>query len=92
MTIQNLQIVIDNEVDAAYIQLRPAGHGGATTQLVVDDDKLKGEVILDLDQEGRLLGIELIGYVSLVTGGVTGPGTAEPSTNGPSPAEPGTDD
>ncbi|MBE7700787.1 DUF2283 domain-containing protein [Oerskovia sp. Sa1BUA8] len=61
-------IEIDPEVDAAYITLQPIGEGAATRQIVVDDERLNGEIVLDIDEEGRLLGIELIGYRSLLSG------------------------
>ena len=60
---------IDPEVDAAYITLQPIGDGDAVQQIVVDDARLHGEVVLDLDANGRLLGIELIGYRSMLDGG-----------------------
>jgi uncharacterized protein YuzE len=42
-------------------------------QIVVDDARLSGEVVLDLDARGRLLGIELIGYRSLLEGDAVDP-------------------
>lgn len=65
-------IEIDPEVDAAYITLQPISDGEAVRQIVVDDARLHGEVVLDLDAHGRLLGIELIGYRSLLEGGCGG--------------------
>ena len=62
-------ITVDDEVDAAYITLQHVGEGQAVRQIVVDDGRLSGEVVLDLDRAGRLLGIELIGYHSLLEGG-----------------------
>ena len=61
-------ITVDDEVDAAYIALQHIGEGQAVRQIVVDDARLSGEVVLDLDRRGRLLGIELIGYRSLLEG------------------------
>lgn len=61
-------IEIDPEVDAAYITLQPIAEGAAVRQIVVEDARLSGEVVLDLDVDGRLLGIELIGYRSLLDG------------------------
>ncbi|WP_162259226.1 DUF2283 domain-containing protein [Oerskovia sp. Root918] len=61
-------IKFDDEVDAAYITLQHVGEGQAVRQIVVDDGRLSGEVVLDLDRAGRLLGIELIGYRSLLEG------------------------
>ncbi|GAA3212234.1 DUF2283 domain-containing protein [Oerskovia jenensis] len=61
-------IEIDPEVDAAYITLQPIAEGAAVRQIVVEDARLSGEVVLDLDADGRLVGIELIGYRSLLDG------------------------
>lgn len=61
-------IEIDPEVDAAYITLQAIAEGAAVRQIVVEDARLSGEVVLDLDADGRLLGIELIGYRSLLDG------------------------
>ena len=61
-------IEIDPEVDAAYITPQPIAEGAAVRQIVVEDARLSGEVVLDLDADGRLLGIELIGYRSLLDG------------------------
>ncbi|QDW62746.1 DUF2283 domain-containing protein [Oerskovia sp. KBS0722] len=61
-------IEIDPEVDAAYITLQPIAEGAAVRQIVVEDARLSGEVVLDLDADGRLPGNELIGYRSLLDG------------------------
>jgi uncharacterized protein YuzE len=48
------------ETDAAYIYFvdRPIRRGEATEQVVIDNEQL-GDVIFDLDANGRLLGLEL---------------------------------
>jgi uncharacterized protein YuzE len=37
------------------------GDGEAVVQIVVDDERLAGTVVLDLDAAGRLLGVEVLG-------------------------------
>lgn len=69
-----MKIVIDDEVDAAYVELQPIAPGAATTQILVDDARLAGDLILDLDSSGRLLGIEFLGYQSLLAGRTPNPG------------------
>ncbi|WP_169988253.1 MULTISPECIES: DUF2283 domain-containing protein [unclassified Microbispora] len=52
----------DRENNVAYIYLvDEIGEGEAVTQIEVEDDELRGEIVLDLDREGRLLGIEVLG-------------------------------
>jgi len=72
MAKKTLVLELDREADAGYIMLQPIGPGRATTQIMVDDRRLKGYVVLDLDKKGRLLGIELIGYASMLSGGRSG--------------------
>ena len=53
----------DPEADAAYIQLVPISRGGVKETVCVADEypELVGDVNLDLDGEGRLLGVEILG-------------------------------
>jgi len=57
-----VRIEHDRENNVAYIYLvDEIGEGEAVTQIEVEDDDLRGEIVLDLDREGRLLGIEVLG-------------------------------
>ncbi|MFB9431608.1 DUF2283 domain-containing protein [Streptoalloteichus tenebrarius] len=57
----------DPEADASYVRLVDQIHPGeAVTQIVVEDDRLPGGVVLDLDADGRLLGIEVLGASRLL--------------------------
>lgn len=57
-----MRIEHGEENDVAYIHLVDhIGAGEAVRQVVVEDAAIKGEVILDLDHDGALLGIEIIG-------------------------------
>ncbi|MER7209935.1 DUF2283 domain-containing protein [Streptosporangium sp. NPDC020072] len=52
----------DGENDVAYVHLaEEIAPGAARTRIVVEDPALRGEVILDLDEHGRLLGVEVAG-------------------------------
>ena len=59
----------DAEVDAGYLYLADIGPGEAISQRVVASpvDGL-GEIVLDFDREGRLLGIEFLGRRLLPAG------------------------
>jgi uncharacterized protein YuzE len=53
----------DAEVDAAYVSLTDIGPGAVEETVCVSDEfpALIGDVNLDLDGDGRLLGIEIVG-------------------------------
>lgn len=52
----------DPEADAAYVYVVDGiGPGEALQQVWVEDDRLRGDVILDLDAAGFLLGVEVLG-------------------------------
>jgi uncharacterized protein YuzE len=46
--------------DAACIYLKNIGAGESRHQVMVDDEEPAGEVIIDLDAERRLIGIEIL--------------------------------
>ncbi|MFG6195936.1 DUF2283 domain-containing protein [Nonomuraea sp. JJY05] len=57
-----MRIKHDDENDVAYIYLVDRiGPGEAARQVVVEADGVPGEVILDLDEHGVLLGLEILG-------------------------------
>lgn len=47
--------------DAVYIAFKEIAFGESAVQHAVVSDKLRPEVILDIDTEGRLIGIEVLG-------------------------------
>jgi uncharacterized protein YuzE len=56
---------IDEECDAAYVDLTPEGTRGALVQhtSVLDDNyNPRGTIHLDYDQNGFVVGIEFLGY------------------------------
>ncbi|MEU6414164.1 DUF2283 domain-containing protein [Microbispora sp. NPDC046933] len=57
-----MRIEHDRENDVAYVYLVDRIDAGeAETQVQVEADELRGEIVLDLDRNGTLLGIEIIG-------------------------------
>ncbi|NJP94149.1 DUF2283 domain-containing protein [Nonomuraea sp. FMUSA5-5] len=57
-----MRIEYGEENDVAYIYLADhIGKGEAVRQVVVDDDGLRGEVIIDVDRDGKVLGVEIVG-------------------------------
>ncbi|RCG32282.1 DUF2283 domain-containing protein [Sphaerisporangium album] len=55
-----MKVTYDREVDAAYIELVETGPGEAVEQRVFEIPP-ETEMILDLDRNGFLLGVELLG-------------------------------
>jgi uncharacterized protein YuzE len=52
----------DPEVDAAYLRLIPAIETGSSKrQVVARTDDLAGEFVFDVDEDGRIIGIEVLG-------------------------------
>jgi uncharacterized protein YuzE len=56
-----LRVTFDPQADAAYIALREITAGDARFQCVVECSDARGWIVLDLDSEGRLIGIEVLG-------------------------------
>lgn len=81
-----MRITFDADLDAAYVYIAdPIGRGEAFTQVWVKSKRIRGgDIILDLDREGRLLGVELLGAEALLR-----PDTlAEASPPAPRPGPP----
>lgn len=62
-----LDTTYDDTVDAGYISFDGIAPGEAARQIIVEDDQLGPlSVILDVDRDGKLLGIELLGVTRLI--------------------------
>jgi uncharacterized protein YuzE len=59
-----MRITYDSTVDAAYVYLVEIEHGAAISQKHLPLEN--GEVILDFDKDGHLLGIEILGAKSIL--------------------------
>jgi uncharacterized protein YuzE len=65
-----VRVTYDAEVDAAYIYLESAPQpGSAVTTLSLDPREVNGEVNIDLDFEGRIIGIEVLEASRLLPAG-----------------------
>jgi uncharacterized protein YuzE len=56
-----VQVTFDPSVDAAYVEIVDHKDGEAVEQVNVTPPHGEGDVVLDFDKDGRLLGIEVIG-------------------------------
>ena len=56
-----MRVTYDPDADAAYIYLREIEPGGAKHQCLIECASATGMIILDIDAEGRLIGIEVVG-------------------------------
>ena len=58
-----LVLRLDEEADAAYVSLASNVDVGSTvTQVLMQDDRIRGGIVIDVDGLNNVLGIELIGY------------------------------
>ncbi|GAB2968374.1 DUF2283 domain-containing protein [Frigoribacterium salinisoli] len=57
-----MKITYDTDANAAYIQIVGSVGAGEATQQIhsIETPGGKGEIILDFDMDGRLLGLELL--------------------------------
>ena len=55
-----MRITYDSSVNAAYIYLAEIGPGGVAKTYLCDRSEVNGEINLDFDAAGRLVGIEVL--------------------------------
>jgi YD repeat-containing protein len=55
-----LKLNYDKQVDAAYLSIIPTAPGLAKKTYACDPDEVGGQIQLDFDAEGRLIGIEVL--------------------------------
>ncbi|GAB4060152.1 DUF2283 domain-containing protein [Catellatospora paridis] len=60
-----LELNHDADADAAYVSLFPVPAGGVRENVVVER-KGRGDIVLDFDEDGFLVGIEIIGAGGLI--------------------------
>jgi uncharacterized protein YuzE len=67
MTHIPLSLKVDEEADAGYIEL--PGHDQSIplrVQIVIEDERLAGEIILDVNDDSRVVGIEIVGVSTVL--------------------------
>lgn len=62
-----LDISFDEEVDAAYLRLADKDRArNSVNQIAIETDEAGGYLVIDIDADGRLLGIEVLDARSLL--------------------------
>ncbi|MBF4578166.1 DUF2283 domain-containing protein [Frigoribacterium sp. VKM Ac-2530] len=57
----------DLDSDCAYVELAPRVADGDAVEQVVVEREGRGDIVLDFDSAGRLLGVEIVGARALLT-------------------------
>ena len=65
-----MRMTFDPDADAAYFSIEDEIAAGAAIENVVIERNGKGEIVLDFDADGYLLGVEIIGATGLLHGSV----------------------
>ena len=60
-----MKLTYDDEANAAYLELEDMVDGTAVENVVVERPG-RGDIVLDFDADGRLLGVEVIGATALL--------------------------
>lgn len=60
-----MRVTYDVEANAAYVELGVVADGTAVENVVIERPG-RGDIVLDFDADGRLLGIEVIGATELL--------------------------
>ena len=61
-----MRMTFDPEADAAYLYIADEIPNGAAVENLVVERKGKGDIVLDFDATGHLLGVEIIGAEALL--------------------------
>jgi uncharacterized protein YuzE len=57
----------DTNSDCAYFYVAPSIADGEAVEQVVVEREGRGDIVLDFDSAGRLLGVEIVGALALLT-------------------------
>jgi uncharacterized protein YuzE len=61
-----MRVRYDDEANAAYLELGDDTAEGSAVENVVVERPGRGDIVLDFDADGRLLGVEIIGATELL--------------------------
>lgn len=61
-----MRVTYDSEANAAYLEVMTEVADGSAVENLVIERPGKGDIVLDFDADGRLLGVEVIGAAELL--------------------------
>ena len=61
-----MRMTYDSDADAAYLAIGDEVADGSAVENVVIERPGRGDIVLDFDADGRLLGVEVIGATGLL--------------------------
>ena len=61
-----MRIIFDGDTDAAYVALTQQHAGAVKHSIVVEDSMIAGELVLDFDPAGHLIGIDILNATRLL--------------------------
>lgn len=61
-----MRVTYDSEANAAYFEIMADVGEGSAVENVVIERPGRGDIVLDFDADGRLLGVEVIGAAELL--------------------------
>jgi uncharacterized protein YuzE len=61
-----VRVTYDDKANAAYLELEDGVAEGSAVENVVVERPGQGDIVLDFDADGRLLGVEVIGATVLL--------------------------
>lgn len=61
-----MRMTYDSDADAAYLAIEDDIADGSAVENVVIERPGRGDIVLDFDADGRLLGVEVIGATGLL--------------------------
>jgi uncharacterized protein YuzE len=61
-----MRMTYDGDADAAYLAVEDDVANGSAVENVVIERPGRGDIVLDFDADGRLLGVEIIGATGLL--------------------------
>jgi uncharacterized protein YuzE len=65
-----VRVTFERSSNSAYIYLKEQARGEAVRQHHVGEPRTRGEIVLDFDKKGRLIGIEVLGATRVLPEGI----------------------
>ena len=84
MNVKRFTLKGELDDDDAYVSFGEVRDGEVCGNVMIEDERIDGYVVLDLDVNNRIVGIEIIGVSTVIRDGVVGIlGKAHPASPAP---------